>query len=84
MRIKVFKIGTKIWYKNWYLNGQRHRDDGPACEYANGTKIWYLYDKRHRSDGPAIEYASGIKSWYVNGEKLTKVEFNTRMNPQSC
>ena len=26
----------------WYVNGKRHREDGPACEYANGTRVWYL------------------------------------------
>jgi hypothetical protein len=29
-------------YKAWYLNGQRHREDGPAIEYADGGKYWYL------------------------------------------
>jgi len=28
--------------KHWWLNGNRHRSDGPAIEYANGTKVWYL------------------------------------------
>ena len=30
--------GTKFWY----LNGQLHREDGPAIECANGTKLWHL------------------------------------------
>jgi len=28
--------------KCWYLNGDLHREDGPAVEYANGDKYWYL------------------------------------------
>ena len=28
--------------KYWCLNGQLHRENGPAVEYANGTKVWYL------------------------------------------
>ena len=28
--------------KAWYLNGVRHREDGPAFERANGSKEWYL------------------------------------------
>ena len=28
--------------KEWYLNDQRHREDGPAIERANGRKSWYL------------------------------------------
>ena len=26
--------------KRWYQNGQLHREDGPAVEYADGTKSW--------------------------------------------
>ena len=52
--------------KLWYLNGERHREDGPAIEYANGIKYWYLNDKLHREDGPAKEYANGNKSWWIN------------------
>jgi len=28
--------------KFWYLNGQVHREDGPAYEYINGDKRWWL------------------------------------------
>ena len=31
--------------KYWYLNDQRHREDGPAIEYADGRKYWYLNGK---------------------------------------
>ena len=27
---------------------ERHRDDGPAIEYANGYKIWYRDGKRYK------------------------------------
>jgi hypothetical protein len=50
------------------LNGKRHREDGPAIEYANGYKSWFLNGKRHREDGPAVEYADGDKAWFLNGE----------------
>ena len=52
-------VGTK----EWYLNGQRHREDGPAVEYANGDKYWYLNGQLHREDGPAVEKADGSKLW---------------------
>ena len=57
-------------YKEWYLNGKRHREDGPAVEYADGKQEWYRNDKLHREDGPAVEYASGVKFWYLNGERI--------------
>jgi len=56
--------------KFWYLNGEYHREDGPAVEYANGYKAWYLNGKRHRGDGPAVEGANGYKAcWYLNGKR---------------
>ena len=54
---KTYSNGSKqglVW-----LNGDLHREDGPACEYANGDKHWYLNGKRHREDGPAREYVNG-------------------------
>ena len=47
--------------------GQFHRLDGPAIEWANGDKVWYQNGLRHRLDGPAFEGARGIRSWFVNG-----------------
>jgi hypothetical protein len=47
--------------------GELHRVDGPACEYASGTKCWYLNGQLHRVDGPAIERANGDKEWWLNG-----------------
>ena len=28
--------------KSWFLNGKRHRINGPAVEYSDGDKYWYL------------------------------------------
>ena len=28
--------------KEWWLNGELHREGGPAIEWANGNKVWYL------------------------------------------
>jgi len=62
--------GNKIWY----LNGKKHRENGPTCEYADGHKEWWVNGKRHREDGPAIEYTSGDKEWYLNGILVSKEE----------
>jgi len=29
--------------KYWSLNGQFHREDGPAIEYINGNKRWFYH-----------------------------------------
>jgi hypothetical protein len=53
--------------KYWWLNGNPHRIDGPAIEYANGNKSWRLHGKHHRVDGPAIEFTDGNIYWCLNG-----------------
>jgi hypothetical protein len=62
-KMKVHPNGTK----EWRLNGNRHRTDGPAFEGADGSKMWHLNGKLHRTDGPAIEWADGSKQWHLNG-----------------
>ena len=36
--IKEYTNGSK----HWYLNGERHRENGPAIECANGDKFWFF------------------------------------------
>jgi hypothetical protein len=78
--VKVFSDRTE-WYND---KGQYHREDGPAIEYANGTKSWYKNDFLHREDGLAIEYVDGHKSWYLEGKEYTEEEYNKKMNKSSC
>jgi hypothetical protein len=59
---EIHNDGSKLWW----LNGKRHRTDGPACEYAHGHKCWCINGKLHRTDGPALEYSDGRKFWYIN------------------
>jgi hypothetical protein len=54
--------------KSWYVDGKRHREDGPAIEWHDGTKSWYAHGKEHRTDGPAIEKADGRKCWIFDGK----------------
>jgi len=61
-------------YVFWFLNGKQHRDNGPAVEYANGSKVWYVNGDCHRTDGPAIECEDGSKSWWLNGIPYTEQE----------
>jgi hypothetical protein len=67
--IEVDQFGTKFWK----LNGDFHREDGPAVEYDNGDKEWWFNGEFHREDGPAVEYFNGEKEWWVNG-KLHRVD----------
>jgi len=72
----------------WYNDNDKeklHRLDGPAIEYADGSKSWYVDGKLHRLDGPAVERANAYKAWYVDGKKMTEKEFNEYIKPKpSC
>jgi len=54
---------------SWWLDGKRHRVDGPAYMGEDGTLEWWIDGKRHRTDGPACEYADGTKLWYLDGKR---------------
>ena len=75
-KVKVDSDG----FKSWWLNGKKHREDGPAVECASGSKAWWLNGERHREDGPAIESAIGFKSWWLNGKRVTEEEHKATMN----
>ena len=65
IRINVY--GNKFYYSDRKMT-ILHREDGPAVEYTNGTKVWYLNGTHHREDGPAVEYLDGYKEWYIDGK----------------
>ena len=72
--VDVDRYNTVCFYK-WGSKGKvLHREDGPAVEYANGTKFWYLNGKRHREDGPAIVYSDGVKSYHYNGKCFSLIK----------
>jgi hypothetical protein len=75
---KTYPSGTK----EWFLNGELHREDGPAVECASGDKEWWLNDKLHREDGPAVEYSSGAKEWFLNNERTTALEVFKQANDE--
>jgi hypothetical protein len=62
----IFGDGTKTWYDD---DQQRHRVDGPAVTFINGSEHWFIHGRRHRSDGPAVIYPTGdySRDWYING-----------------
>lgn len=59
------EFGTTTWYNR---AGQRHREDGPAVEYDDGSEEWYIQGVLHRVDGPAVYSADGFTAWYQQGQ----------------
>jgi hypothetical protein len=78
--------GPAVEYANgdheWCYKGRLHRLDGPAIERTSGYRAWYLHNLRHRTDGPAIEYANGNCEYWVNGQELTKAEFEAQQTKE--
>lgn len=61
--------------KEWWENGVRHREDGPAIEYSSGGKLWVVNGKPHRVDGPAyVAPGNKTRMWYIEGKKLDTYE----------
>ena len=63
--IRIDEDRNKYYYKDKAMT-ILHRLDGPAVEWANGSKSWWVDGKQHRLDGPAVEWANGYKAWYVD------------------
>jgi hypothetical protein len=53
----------------WWYNGLRHRNNGPAYIEPNGSRYFYENGLRHRNnDLPAVEEHDGTLIWYTNGK----------------
>jgi hypothetical protein len=69
----IGKVGNNMYDHehevSWYINGERHRLDGPAHINEEGSQFWYKNGMLHRTDGPAIECGdSDDNEWYLDGE----------------
>ncbi len=66
-------LGDSVYCEEYRLNGEYHREDGPAViiHYPDGTmdQTWYRDGKVHREDGPAIIGNDGGEHWFLNGER---------------
>ena len=44
--MKEYKVKVTNPETEWFnLNGEHHREDGPAVEYTNGDKYWFINGK---------------------------------------
>lgn len=51
----------------WFLDGELHREDGPAIIHSDGEIVWYTNGVRHRENLPARVDSGGVSYWYENG-----------------
>lgn len=65
-------------YKEWWLDGELHRIDGPAVE-SGPYQEWWTKGIRNRLDGPAVIWTDGTQFWYIDGEEFTEEEYNKKL-----
>ena len=73
---------AKIWNiggSEYYYNGNKHRLDGPACQYKCNnifTTEWYINGKLHRTDGPAriVTTENNVVMEYWNQATLHRLD----------
>ena len=67
----IDKDGTK-WYRN--EQGQLHRTDGPAVEWADGSKEWWVNGKclteAEFKDLRIIAFPGYYREYYINDRKI--------------
>jgi hypothetical protein len=61
--IQIHRDGSIVWR----LNGNFHRDYGPATKAANGSEFWYKDNFCHRDDGYAMDRRHGESVWALSG-----------------
>jgi hypothetical protein len=52
--------------KHWSYLGKRHRDYGPASQYANGSKYWFKDNLWCRYDGCALDWLENGRYYYID------------------
>ena len=63
------RSGTVRWRDD---EGRRHREDGPAVVWPDGTQYWFNHGRYHFAHGPSDLYASGSLRWYEDGRHLRR------------
>ncbi len=59
-----------VGYQEWYKDGVKHREGGPAV-ICKSYKRWYYEGMIHRLDGPAIQDSRGYQWWFKGHHYLT-------------
>ncbi|WP_344341422.1 hypothetical protein, partial [Streptomyces rhizosphaericus] len=61
--------------RQWFVDGQRHREGGPARVYRDGASEWWLEGEKHRTNGPAVDDPlCGDPEFWVHGDRVPDAE----------
>ncbi len=61
-------IGKNNGRMEWWIEGLRHREYGPAVVDIYGSMTWYYYGLRHNVGAPAVIDKNGNCEWYQFGK----------------
>ena len=53
----------------WKLDGEYHREDGPAVIWGDGRVEYYWRGKLHREDGPAVIKPNDYEEWWFRDRR---------------
>jgi hypothetical protein len=56
--------------KEYYINGHRHRLEGPAIVYTDEYIAYYVDGLLHRLNGPSIVDSYGNEQYWQNGKRI--------------
>ena len=61
----------------YFLNGKRHREDGPAVEWPNGYKVYWLYGEEYSYEEWKKEVTKLNRNCKANNDIKTITQFQT-------
>ena len=61
--------------KAWTLNGELHREDGPAIEWSDGTKKWWINGKEIDLEQVIKDHPEGYGPWTSSDLAKLKLKY---------
>ena len=66
-----YRVEEKEGRKEWYRNGELHREGDLPAVVCKDVKEWWKNGLRHREgDLPAVVYHDGVKQWWIHGQLI--------------
>ena len=62
-------------HKEFWCKGMRHREGGPAVEYADGDYEYFQQGRRHNLQGPAKRIDGKLEYWINGIQYMTEDEY---------
>lgn len=74
-KVRVYDNG----YREWWVNGQRHRENGPAVAFDRGVSLWDVVDALPEHSSDLVQRELGK----LAGNRKSDITWNGRKGPAS-